>query len=297
MIEVNFKDRVPKHPGRIKLTPVQGQENTFDMVRADEPVETGTPLDKATFESIIQSRLTGRYYLPTVTQREVSNVTTNVNPIPSIGWLNVSKTSAVLNGYELFSSPASVQSDNITAAFDGDEDTYWIAPAQEGESYIGFKLPSAIIVTKVKVVVRFAESSYYCAVQASNDGANWLNVSSPFLAGSSTEPKEVELTANIPYLYYRILFSIGDVGRGILCHSFEITQSNVTTQKNEYVIEAFPLTITDHQRFTIITPTTVNTIGVTGNTLNGRNIDVILQPNRRYELVSSWDGNFYAREM
>ena len=50
MIEVI--DRVPKYPGRVKLVPVPGQENTFDMVRADAPVEVGTPINKALFDSI-----------------------------------------------------------------------------------------------------------------------------------------------------------------------------------------------------------------------------------------------------
>lgn len=50
MIEV--KDRIPTYPGRVKMTPVAGQENTFDMVRADSPVEVGTPLNKALFDSI-----------------------------------------------------------------------------------------------------------------------------------------------------------------------------------------------------------------------------------------------------
>lgn len=50
MIEV--LDRVPKYPGRIKLAPVAGQENTYDMIRADEPVVEGTPINKALFDSI-----------------------------------------------------------------------------------------------------------------------------------------------------------------------------------------------------------------------------------------------------
>lgn len=44
-----MKDRVPLYPGRVKLTPVSGKENTYDMVRADEPTQEGTPLSKATF--------------------------------------------------------------------------------------------------------------------------------------------------------------------------------------------------------------------------------------------------------
>ena len=67
MIEVDFKDRVPTHAGRVLLTPVSGQENTFDMVRADAPTVEGTPIDKATFDSITQSRLTGRFYELTLT--------------------------------------------------------------------------------------------------------------------------------------------------------------------------------------------------------------------------------------
>lgn len=43
-----MKDRTPKYPGRVQLTPVEGAENTFDLVRADEPVEEGTPLNKKT---------------------------------------------------------------------------------------------------------------------------------------------------------------------------------------------------------------------------------------------------------
>lgn len=41
-------DRQPTYPGRVKLTPVAGQENTYDMERADEPTEEGTPLNKST---------------------------------------------------------------------------------------------------------------------------------------------------------------------------------------------------------------------------------------------------------
>lgn len=44
-----MQDRVPLYPGRVKLNPVSGQENTYDMVRADAPTQVGTPLSKDTF--------------------------------------------------------------------------------------------------------------------------------------------------------------------------------------------------------------------------------------------------------
>ena len=44
-----MQDRIPLYPGRVKMTPVAGQANTYDMVRADDPTQAGTPLNKATF--------------------------------------------------------------------------------------------------------------------------------------------------------------------------------------------------------------------------------------------------------
>jgi len=43
-----MKDRVPRYPGRVKMTPVAGQANTYDMARADDPTQEGTPLNKTT---------------------------------------------------------------------------------------------------------------------------------------------------------------------------------------------------------------------------------------------------------
>lgn len=42
-----MQDRVPLYPGRVTMTPVEGQANTYDMVRADQPTQAGTPLSKA----------------------------------------------------------------------------------------------------------------------------------------------------------------------------------------------------------------------------------------------------------
>ncbi len=50
MIEVI--DRIPTYPGRVRMTPVEGQANTYDMVRADDPIEPGTPINKALFDGI-----------------------------------------------------------------------------------------------------------------------------------------------------------------------------------------------------------------------------------------------------
>lgn len=40
-------DRAPTYPGRVTLTPVAGQADTYDMVRADEPTQEGNAINKA----------------------------------------------------------------------------------------------------------------------------------------------------------------------------------------------------------------------------------------------------------
>lgn len=44
-------DRVPRYPGRVKMTPVPGQPNIYDMERADQPIQEGTKLNKASLAS------------------------------------------------------------------------------------------------------------------------------------------------------------------------------------------------------------------------------------------------------
>lgn len=54
-----MQDRVPLYPGRVTLTPVAGQENTFDMARADQPTQEGTPLNKATLLKDVTASILG----------------------------------------------------------------------------------------------------------------------------------------------------------------------------------------------------------------------------------------------
>ena len=54
-----MRDRVPRYPGRVKLTPVSGQANVYDMIRADSPTQEGDPLSKATFLKDLTAALYG----------------------------------------------------------------------------------------------------------------------------------------------------------------------------------------------------------------------------------------------
>lgn len=43
-----MRNRIPTYPGRVRLVPVAGMENTYDLIRADEATDEGTPLNKST---------------------------------------------------------------------------------------------------------------------------------------------------------------------------------------------------------------------------------------------------------
>ena len=63
-----MKDRVPTYPNRVILNPVAGQANTYDIVRADEPQQEGTPLNKATLLDDTTAEKLGLTGDPTVNQ-------------------------------------------------------------------------------------------------------------------------------------------------------------------------------------------------------------------------------------
>ena len=50
---LEFKDRVPGKPGRVKITPENGTAYYATMERADEPIEVGTPLHAGNFNEMI----------------------------------------------------------------------------------------------------------------------------------------------------------------------------------------------------------------------------------------------------
>lgn len=54
-----MKDRVSAYPGRVRLIPVAGQENVYDIERADEPSQIGTELKRDTLLSDATAALLG----------------------------------------------------------------------------------------------------------------------------------------------------------------------------------------------------------------------------------------------
>ena len=50
-LKIKVEDRISTYPGRVIMNPVPGAENTYDMVRADLPINSGTPINKVLFDS------------------------------------------------------------------------------------------------------------------------------------------------------------------------------------------------------------------------------------------------------
>ena len=50
-LKIPVVDRVPTYPGRVTLTPVPGQQNKYDLERADMPIVEGTPIHKALLDN------------------------------------------------------------------------------------------------------------------------------------------------------------------------------------------------------------------------------------------------------
>ena len=89
-----MKDRVPTYPGRVILNPVSGQENTYDIVRADEPQQEGTPLNKATLLDDTTAEKLGLTGDPTVNQALAGILQKPIQAtLPADGW------TAITEGY------------------------------------------------------------------------------------------------------------------------------------------------------------------------------------------------------
>lgn len=294
MKEVTFLDRVPTNPGRVKLTPVSGMANTYDMVRADNPTVAGTPLDKATFDSFVHSRLTGRYYDMTVSRNVRSSQSYTVNPVPTSGWvLNEAQTQATSGGYTVATN--SLYS-NYTPnkAVDGNMDTEYRSDAS-GEITLAITFPSAVKVKKYKLAMRASNYTYAVKTefQGSTDGTSWST-----LFTTTEKPDdltEYTLTSTGEYTHYRLKFTASETG--VYVYEFQISSYDVSTYTNAFsVADGLPTVWTAGQRVMVQTPASFSTLAVTANTLNGVTVNTILQPNKRYELRYT-GSSFVAKEV
>lgn len=285
MIEVDFKDRIPTHAGRVKLSPVDGQPDTFTMTRVDDPTEEGTPIDKALFESITKSRLTGRYYTPTANPIKATSRTIVANPIPASSWVESNGyKDATSGGYLIEGNSVMNSNTSISKAFDGDSASYW-STGYTGGAQVVITFPTPIVLKKVKLRISHEGTveNFYFTISASNNKESWTE-----LYRGTTKPTTLTgfaLTTKGEYKYYRLLTNNGGASIQTLVYDFSISEYEIFDYSLGYVVNAFPTSWTVGQRAFVEIPNNISTMGLTSNTLNGVPVNTILQPSRRYELT------------
>lgn len=284
MKEVNFKDRAPLYPGRIILTPVAGAINTYDLVRADEPTEAGTPLDKSTINSIIHSRLTGRFYTCAVA-RSVYQSTPLDGVLPTTGGWTVDSTGKVATKsvFSIEASSISVSDYSVEKAVDGKTDTSWSSADGTVHTFT-IKFPYQIKATTLTVSLGRANSSTFkWQLRGSNDGASWTNLTAE---NDYTSEVSTAISSAGDYVYYQMRFVLGNYSSGqSRAYIKEIALGGLTVNlyKNAITAEGMPTIWTTGQRVTIqmpVLPSYVTSV----NTFMGINCNTILQSNKRYEL-------------
>lgn len=283
MIEKDIRDRVPTFPNRVKLTAVPGVADTYTMSRADEPTEEGTPINRALFQSIIQSRLTGRYYEPTISRAaDASRSGLTVSPIPTSGWVYETDNQLIAtNGaYRVeASSDQNTSADRAAAVFTS---SGWQSVGGL-ESWIEIYHSQALRVKKIVFTVEMQNSRLtQMEIQGSTNGTTWQGLGT-YTTITTDTAMEYTLTNVGDYNYYRLVFT-SDGSNRITVKSFRYSLYDVSIYTNSYALSNMPAQWTKGQRLLILTPVTVNTLAVTNNTLNGVTINTILQNNRRYEL-------------
>lgn len=280
MIEKTFLNRVPAYPGRVRLTHVSG--DLYQIERADSPTVQGTPLNKAYFDSIVHSRLTGRLYTPSVVRNVLTSAIVTTNPIPSSGWTEVSNTELTSGSYKLTASGS--DSPNLPDhAVDGSSSTYWADVDEDtGETWIALDLGTRIVVSGLRVNwFSYSYDSFSVKFQGSNGGA-WTDIATK--TGNTDGAEDWTFNNTAEYSQYRLVFTQGTENTMRL-YEWAITAWNTNVYKNVFTVASgLPTEWTVGQLLLIQTPNVINTVGVMDNTLNGEVVNTILQPGKRYEL-------------
>lgn len=301
MIEKEILDRVPLNPGRITLEPVDGMENTFDMKRSDNPSVEGTPINKATLDSIIYSRLTGRYYDLEVASVESSVMTgIKTNPIPTSGWVVVSRGKATNGQYIIDAYDSLNETYTPEKASDGNSTTFWAADNSYGttpEKQWSIHSETPIRVNKVKInmsVLGTTGSVKFKIRGNTNYNYSRLDLTDSISFSNTNGLKEFTIKTPGFYKGYALTFEEFGSGVNVAIYDFQISDYDVTTYKNHFALsKGVPPTWSVGQRIMVKVPDSATTAGAVENTLNGIKINTILQASKRYELIyngSTFDG-------
>lgn len=270
---INVLDRVPTRAGRIKITHDDGTSEYVTIERADEPVEIGTPINKALFDSIqadIDGITVGRYFEPVHSYIYADNEKTyERSHIPIMA-------SNSQNGFVATGTTSSTSYYNLFA----ENKTITIRENQ----YVDIELDKAIIPKEIKFQNTYAR---HYKILASQDGITYDTLVEDIEAPYDYVDAVVNLSSvNKLYKYIR-LQNLGNLNNSSSARNFRITKAIVNEIVRNDLSLDIPLKELPNQRIMIHTPIEQDTLYPTQITfenmvcqLNGN-----VSPNQKYELV------------
>lgn len=224
---VNFVNEVPNTAltdNVLKYT-LTKEDNTTELVQIDlaTPLQVvGTPLNKATFDSIkTHLDLIGKYNTPTISS---SASVTSGNYIPTY-------TSATNpTGFEVTASS------NTTTAWrnlDNNDNTMWTPASQDTNPWWQIKLDTSIWINQISIVVsNTAGGTKYPVLQGSADGTTFADIYTMSVPQSSSRQT---ISFNIPasplYQYYRVVYN-STIGIA----TFQIKKWYIASAMNMYTL-------------------------------------------------------------
>lgn len=217
----DIKDRVPvnvlsNNAIRYGIYDEQGNLLRYEYIkREDEPIETGTPINRALFSNIQGDLYTqDRYNKPTVAKGQVSPDGAKVigNAFPN-DWARVSAVEYTAPNGDILTASGSVESTasyRLYYAVDGSVAGYvWQSTASstvgENKQWIKIKLNNPLNIKKMATYIS-ATTSYFAftsaIIQGSNDDEKWDDLHT--ISSKQTSLTEITLDNNNYYQYYRI---------------------------------------------------------------------------------------------
>lgn len=174
-----MQDRIPLYPGRVQLIPVDGQENTFDLVRADQATQVGDPLNKGTLLSDASAARQGLG-----TDAVPDDMWDGLVPVGGVIWL---ASLVILEGF-LVCDGSAVSRTDYAKLFEVIGTTFGA-----GDGSTTFLLPDL----RAKFVRGAGKSGSYSATFGANQSASYVTTNSGVSSQSLYTEGNVDYSANL----------------------------------------------------------------------------------------------------
>lgn len=232
-------NRIPRYPNRKKITYEDGTEEIVTIEYADDPIESGTPIDKALFNSIQGDvyRI-DKYTEPTFEKGETESGTIKTGDYIGL-WGN-----SQYSKYGITVSASNEDGENYAYRAMNGVEGYWSGdsvPTVATPSLFTIQLPKAISAKKISIS---GSDTLYCKnfkVQGSNDGDIYYDIAT--ISNNTKSNNEYSINSNEFYKYYRLnITASGSESDYPAILEFNITSWEELAEYNKIILNDIPLT-------------------------------------------------------